>query len=108
LRLDRAQLAYLSSCSTALTGTAELADEAIHLTTAFQLAGYPHVIGTMWVIGDRSATMVADAFYGYLATRLGNIDTTRAADALHHAIRAMRDRFPEDPFLWAGYLHAGA
>jgi hypothetical protein len=108
LRLERAQLAYLSACSTARTGTAELADEAIHLTSAFQLAGYPHVIGTLWAIDDRNAMKVADVFYAHLATSLGNIDTTRAADALHHAIRAMRDRFPEDPFLWAGYLHSGA
>ena len=108
LRLERAQLAYLSACSTAHTGTAELADEAIHLTSAFQLAGYPHVIGTLWAIDDRNAMKVADVFYAHLATSLGKIDTTRAADALHHAIRAMRDRFPEDPFLWAGYLHSGA
>src|SRR5262249_12329190 len=47
LRLDDAVLAYLSACSTARPG-GRLADEAIHLVSAFQLAGYRHVIGTLW------------------------------------------------------------
>jgi CHAT domain-containing protein len=106
--LDSAQLAYLSACSTALTSTAELADEAINLTTAFQLAGFPHVIGTLWAIEDQSAAGVARAFYDHLATGTGNVDTARSADALHHAVRAARSRYPRIPFLWAGFLHSGA
>jgi tetratricopeptide (TPR) repeat protein len=108
VNLGRAQLAFLSACSTAVPSTAELADEAIHLTTAFQLAGFPHVIGTLWAIDDRNAAMVADAFYTYIATEPGNVDTTLAADALHHAIRTIRHRYPRYPFRWAGYLHAGS
>src|SRR5262249_46306364 len=38
LRLDDAELAFLSACETARPGT-RLTDEAIHLTSAFQLAG---------------------------------------------------------------------
>ena len=40
LRLDDAGLAFLSACSTARPG-GRLADEAIHLASAFQLAGVP-------------------------------------------------------------------
>ena len=68
INLDHAQLAYLSACSTALTGDAELIDEAIHLTTAFQLAGFPHVIGTLWEINDAIAVTIADTFYTALRT----------------------------------------
>jgi hypothetical protein len=107
IKLDRAQLAYLSACSTAFTGVAELVDETIHLTSAFQLAGFPHVIGTLWPITDALAVSVADSFYTGLCTSDGALDTNRAAHALHHAVRAARDRLPASPSLWASYLHVG-
>ena len=43
LRLDGARLAYLSACSTGRPGF-RLSDEAIHLASAFQLAGYRQVV----------------------------------------------------------------
>jgi len=107
LTLEYAQLAYLSACHTAF-GTAELIDEAIHLTSAFQLAGFPHVVGTLWEIDDSLAVDIADAFYTALTLDDGTLDFSRAANALHDAVRAVRDRFPRTPSLWASYLHAGA
>lgn len=107
--LDHARLAYLSACSAAAPGGPRLLDEAIHLTSAFQLAGFPHVIGTLWPIDDRLAAEVAESFYTHLTTGPpGNLLPDRAATALHHTLRAVRDRFPATPSLWAGYLHAGA
>ncbi|RYP84314.1 hypothetical protein DL770_005218 [Monosporascus sp. CRB-9-2] len=40
-------LAYLSACSTGVNEAYELADEGIHLVSAFQLAGFRHVVGTL-------------------------------------------------------------
>ena len=57
----------------------DLLDETIHLTAAFQLAGYPHVIGTLWTIYDSIAVDVARAFH----------------------LAAV-------PAKWAAYLHTGA
>ncbi|MFI8192089.1 CHAT domain-containing protein [Streptomyces sp. NPDC085946] len=116
VRLDRAQLAYLSACRTAAVDAAGLTDEAIHLTSAFQLAGFPHVVGTLWEIDDGIAVTVADSFYAHLRTPDGTIDTGRAARALHQAVRGVRDGHDlpgqvdrtRIPFLWAAYLHAGA
>ncbi|WP_344668330.1 CHAT domain-containing tetratricopeptide repeat protein [Catenulispora yoronensis] len=112
VRLDHAQLAYLSACRTAFTGT-QLLDEAIHLGAAFQLAGFPHVIATLWEIPDNTAATIADTFYTRLASRpsdLGNgaLDTDRTAEALHHTIRDLRDLHRGLPSLWAAYIHAGA
>jgi hypothetical protein len=56
--LIRAKLAYLSACATTETHPA-LADEAIHITAAFQLAGYAHVIGALWPIMDNIAPVFA-------------------------------------------------
>ncbi len=39
-RLQPAQLAFLSACQTARGENLDLLDEAIHLTSAFQLAGF--------------------------------------------------------------------
>jgi len=108
IRLDHARLAYLSACRTAFNPEVRLVDEAIHLTTAFQLVGYPHVVGTLWEVDDALAVRVADAFYAALLTDDGTIDTRDAARALHHAVRAIRDELFRAPSLWAGYLHAGA
>ncbi|MDT0268669.1 CHAT domain-containing protein [Streptomyces sp. DSM 44915] len=99
-------LAYLSACSTTLT---RFADEALHLTGAFQLSGYPHVVGTLWPVGDRPAQQLAADFYGRL-TQGGRVapDPTHAATALHHAVRALRAKFPLTPTTWVAHTHTGA
>ena len=105
---DDLELTYLSACSTALTATTNLADEAIHLTSAFLLAGSRHVVGTLWPANDRMAANIAAAFYAGLRDTDNALDTTRAARALHEAVRAVRANWPHLPALWAPYLHAGA
>jgi tetratricopeptide (TPR) repeat protein len=106
--LEHARLVYLSACSTAITADTRLLDEGIHLTSAFQLAGFPHVIGTLWEIDDALAVSVADNFYTALRGTDGALDTIQAAHALHHAVRALRDKIPATPSLWAAYVHAGS
>jgi len=107
--LHHAQLAYLSACETARNKVANLADEAIHLTSAFQLVGYPHVIGTLWTISDSVAVQVATSFYSGLGAPEG-LDLSRSAEALHYAIRTVRDSDNRrtTPSLWASYTHTGA
>lgn len=104
LRLNRAELAFLSACSTARTVPA-LADEAIHLAAAFQLAGYRHVIATLWPIGDRLAVRIASDIYHSLAAA-DAADT--AAEALHAATRRLRGIRVSQPSTWASHLHNGA
>jgi CHAT domain-containing protein len=111
VKLDHAQLAYLSACRTAITDNAKLIDESIHLTSAFQLAGFPQVIGTLWDIEDEGAATIATDFYEHLTTDVpvpGNLDSRRAAHALHEVTLALRDRLPGRPSLWAAYTHSGA
>jgi hypothetical protein len=108
LNLRHAQLAYLSACST--TGTnRQQADEATHLTAAFQLAGYRNVIGTLWPINDRAARTVAGAFYAELTGGGATPpDPGRAALALHRAVGTVRRAAPALPSRWAAYIHSGA
>ncbi|MET8139899.1 CHAT domain-containing protein [Sphaerisporangium sp. NPDC005288] len=103
LDLAHARLAYLSACTTAVTRTDQLHDEAIHLASAFLLAGFPQVVGTLWPIADETALAVARGFYGRAA---GTGED--AARSLHEAMLAVRDRAPAAPSLWAAFLHIGA
>ncbi|WP_217441525.1 CHAT domain-containing tetratricopeptide repeat protein [Nocardia barduliensis] len=109
IHLDDARLAYLSACQTALTTDQRFIDEAIHLTSAFQLAGYRHVVGTLWAVNDSASAHIAEHFYaGLSATQSPVPDIDHAAHALHHAVRDLRDAIPAAPFLWASHLHVGA
>ncbi|MFG3350993.1 CHAT domain-containing protein [Streptomyces sp. NPDC048001] len=116
LKLDSASLAYLSACRTTFTGEPTLVDEAIHLTSGFQLAGFHHVVGTLWEIDDAVACRVADGFYGALQQAPEPLGSGATAHALHHAVRAIRDGqdLPkhldrrDTPSRWAAYVHAGA
>jgi tetratricopeptide (TPR) repeat protein len=103
LRLEHADLAFLSACSTARPGT-WLTDEAIHLASAFQLAGFRHVIGTLWPVSDRIAADTATAIYTALTSAR---DTDTTATALHAVTRQLRDRRPHAPAAWASHIHNG-
>jgi tetratricopeptide (TPR) repeat protein len=101
-------LAYLSACDTTVTSPS-LSDEAVHITGAFHLAGYQHVIGTLWPVNDgTTARKTTEDFYQYLTCDGTTLpDTSRSAHALHHAIRHIRDRYPRTPTCWAAHTHTG-
>jgi hypothetical protein len=99
------ELAFLSTCQTAV-GSPRIIDEAIHLAAAMQLLGYRHVIATLWSIYDSPAPDIADTVYAAL-TATGKPDANHAADALHHAVTALRAQYPTEPLAWAPYLHTG-
>ncbi|WP_051826821.1 CHAT domain-containing protein [Kitasatospora aureofaciens] len=96
-----AELAFLAACGTA-AGALFLADEAQHIASAFQLAGYRQVIATLWKVTDDDASEVTMALYRQL--RAG----VPPAEAVHSVTRSLRDRYPRSPWLWAPYLHVGA
>jgi CHAT domain-containing protein len=100
LRASTGQLAFLSACTTA-QGSIGLLDEAIHLASAFQLAGYAHVIGTLWPAADSVAVGVAAAFYDRFAAG------RPASAALHDAVMSVRTGSSRTPSLWASYIHVG-
>lgn len=102
-----ADLAYLSVCDTSVTAP-HLTDESLHITGAFYLAGYRHVIGTLWPINDRTAAEIATDFYAHL-TNNGTTppQTDRSAQALHEVTRRLRTDYLNTPTLWAAHTHTG-
>ncbi|MFI6417199.1 CHAT domain-containing protein [Streptomyces sp. NPDC050842] len=111
LDLPAARLAVLSACETA-RADGDLADESIHITSAFQLAGYPHAVGTLWPVHDAVAVRITRLLYQGLRTDGGDggpaLDDSRTAAALHQAVRECRAAFAASPSLWAAHVHAGA
>ncbi|MCT2588745.1 CHAT domain-containing protein [Streptomyces sp. N2-109] len=106
LRLPSVRLAYLSACDTLRTSP-ELADEAVHIVSAFQMAGFPHVVGSLWHVDDVIGAEVALSVYDTLNTGDGTLNVARTAEALHRAVRTLRDTYPQTPSLWACQVHAG-
>jgi CHAT domain-containing protein len=106
LRLPSAQLAYLSACDTLRTSP-QLADEAVHIVSALQIAGFPHVVGSLWHVVDAIGADVARDLYEALHTGNGALDVSRTAEVLHSTVRALRDTYPRTPSLWACQVHAG-
>lgn len=102
LRLDKAQLAFLSACRTAV-GQLTLADEHAHVAGLLQSVGFPHVIATQWTVRDGVAAAVSAEFYQAAARRGRAFDP---ASALHAAMREVRRSHPE-PYLWAPFVHFG-
>ncbi|KOX20623.1 hypothetical protein ADK67_29045 [Saccharothrix sp. NRRL B-16348] len=102
LRLG-AELAYLSACDTASGG--DLPDESLHLGAALNLAGYRHVVATLWPIHDATAGEVARVFYGRLGA---SAEPDRVAFALHEAVRDLRAQgWDTLPATWVPYVHVG-
>ncbi|MFD0210857.1 CHAT domain-containing protein [Streptomyces hirsutus] len=105
LRLDTADLAFLSACHTRL-GAGQLPDEAVHTAAALRIAGFRHVVATLWSINDQAAPQVAAAFYRHLAGPDGPTSAD-AARALHRAVGELRARHLTDPTLWVPFVHDG-
>ncbi|KAJ7114259.1 CHAT domain-containing protein [Mycena epipterygia] len=107
LSLPNADLAFLSACQTA-TGSGKLQDESVHLAAGMLLAGYRGVIGMMWSIMDNDAPQVAGDFYAHLL-KASPPDSTRAAEALHLAVRKLREQpGAKKSFLhWVPFVHFG-
>lgn len=105
LHLTDADLVFLSACHT-YVGTNLLPDEAIHTAAALRMAGFRHVVASMWAIHDKVAPLVANAFYQRVLTADG-LSSADAATALHEAVSALREDHLTDPTVWAPFLHDG-
>jgi CHAT domain-containing protein len=106
LRVAHGEFAFLSACATA-RGGADLPDEALHMGTGLQLAGYQHVIATLWQVKDTIAAEVSAQVYRRLRVHGAGLNPARTATALHTAIRGLRHRYRDDPILWASHIHIG-
>jgi CHAT domain-containing protein/tetratricopeptide (TPR) repeat protein len=96
-----AGLAVLSACDTA-QGDAELGEGLVGLAWAFQAAGCPNVIASLWNIDDEATGKLIREFYK--SVKAG----ARLDVALRNAMIAVK-AMPgtESPYYWAGFRMIG-
>jgi hypothetical protein len=109
LNLKNPSFAFLSACETYRGGTV-IPDEGITLASAFQLAGYQHVIATMWsvmITPEIVARHVYDRILTFTDGTTG-LDADAVAAALRAAILTLLAESPGiRPLDWAAYIHTG-
>ncbi|RYP55468.1 hypothetical protein DL770_010906 [Monosporascus sp. CRB-9-2] len=87
-------LAYLSACGTGQVKYDVLIDEGLHLIAACQLAGFRHVVGTLWEVNDMSCVDAATTTYKWMQE--GKLSDGSVSEGLHHASRRLRDQWTAD------------
>ena len=100
--LPHAEFAYLSACSTANAGIGIL-DESLHLASAFQIAGFRRVVGTLWPIGDRFAAELSAQIY----PRIKALGLEALPLIIAEAAEELYERWPSFPTRWAGLMYVG-
>ena len=105
---EKAQIAYLSACSTAEIQQLNLVNEGIHLASSFLHSGFQHVIGTLWGANDSAAVEIAGEFYRKLAQHSENGEVS-VARALHDAVICFRNKIGHSLAIskWAPFIHLG-
>ncbi|KAH7210848.1 CHAT domain-containing protein [Fusarium redolens] len=88
-------LAYLSACGTGRIKDKRFVDESIHLISACQLAGFRHVVGTLWEVNDELCVDMARITYEGI--RDGFMTDESVCQGLHNATRQLRDRWLNMP-----------
>jgi hypothetical protein len=99
------QLIFLSACESAVGKDMKLREEGIHISGGFQMAGVPHVVGTLWRVDDQFGVIVAEGFYRDLAGDNG-MNIERSSESLRRAVLDTRAN-GVDPLYWAAYIHSG-
>ena len=117
IELEHPRLEVLSACHAANMRNLTLIDEAIHMAGACQLAGFPTVIGTLWQVQDQFSPVISEYLYRGMLTGDGILDVSKAAAALHFAVRKVREeskerktiggKWSDDPMGWAPYILVG-
>ncbi|KAL0631343.1 hypothetical protein Q9L58_009789 [Maublancomyces gigas] len=108
INIKQAQVAYLSACCTAENPSPMLADESIHIACGFQLAGFSHILATLWESEDEACREVAVEFYRSLFNGQPDGGHRVVSAAFHFAVKRLRHRMLRQPIKWASFIHTGA
>lgn len=97
LDLSQTSLVVLSACKTGL-GRIEGNEGTFGLQRGFKLAGVDQIIVSLWSVPDQETMELMTAFYSEL------VDSKNAVDSFERAQKIMRDRYPNEPEKWAGFV----
>jgi len=97
LDLSNTQLVVLSACETGL-GDIKGNEGVFGLQRALFMSGVKSMIVSLWEVPDIETMELMTLFYGYL------IDGKSLQAAFNLAIVEMKNRYPKQPNLWAGFV----
>ena len=95
--LSNTELVVLSACETGL-GDIQGNEGVYGLQRAFKIAGVKYLIMSLWDVSDEET---ADFMITFYKVWLGGKDIH---SAFRETQRAMREDYPDDPYLWAGFV----
>jgi CHAT domain-containing protein len=104
MNLSRLRLAILSGCQTGIE-TFYKGEGAIGLARAFQAAGVPLVVASLWRVQDYRAKELMVAFHKY--RKQGGLTTARALRQAQLDQIANVDQQARSPYHWAAYVVVG-
>jgi len=82
-------LAYLSACGTGRIQDGSFADESIHLIGACHIAGFRHVVGTLWEVNDETCVDIARMTYEEIRDK--GMSDESVCRGLHRAARQLQN-----------------
>jgi CHAT domain-containing protein len=100
LDLRDTDLAVLSSCQSGI-GDPRPGDGIQGLRRAFRAAGAGSVVSSLWKVPDEATHDLMVDFYNHILTEVPR------GESLRKAKLALRERYPDDPLSWAGFVLDG-
>jgi CHAT domain-containing protein len=97
LSLDNTKLVVLSACETG-KGAIQGSEGTFGLKRALKLAGVDNMIVSLWKVPDDATMEMMTLFYTELAK------TKLPVPAFELAQKAMRNKYPNEPKKWAGFV----
>ena len=97
LNLKKTQLVVLSACETGL-GKVDRSEGTFGLKRGFKLAGVEQLIVSLWPVPDKETMELMTLFYADL------MQTQLPVVSFEKAQRAMRQKYPNEPDKWAGFV----
>ncbi len=101
-----ASLVTLSACDTGIARI-ESGDEVIGLPRAFIYAGCPSVVATLWLVDDRSTSLLMKGFYRYLREGANKSDALRRAQIDLMNFEDEGKKIYASPYYWAPFVLIG-
>ncbi|KAF0640913.1 hypothetical protein FPSE5266_00675 [Fusarium pseudograminearum] len=99
-------LAYLSACGTGQMKRYNLVDESIHLISAYQLAGFRHVIGTLWKQQQQRDPLELLVIFGVISsTSLPLSSSPEPAEMFAHLRPGLGESSHSEPNMFS-HLHS--
>jgi CHAT domain-containing protein len=95
--LQNTELLVLSACETGL-GEIKGSEGVFGLQRAFRASGADNLLMSLWKVPDNETAEFMEAFYGHYFSE-NNIK-----DSYQHAQKVMREKYPNDPYKWAGFV----